>query len=366
MAVEQFLFEAYRRHIEEGIAAHEKKDFKEARYRYLMAARYLLKLAKCGDASLQAVRHKQAEKLVAAAEQVEKASPPSAIPAAEDGSVEPSRWRVTPKEKIRLDDVKGLDDVKAAIRRRIVYPFLHPEVAGRYRKRTGGGVLLYGPPGTGKTMLARAVAGEVEAAFYSVRSSDIMSKWVGDAEKNMRALFGDASKEQRAVIFLDEVEALVSTRGKGSTVMDRLIPEFLSLVDGVEGRNANLLLLGATNRPWDMDEAALRPGRFDELICVPPPDAPARFAILKKELDGVPMAADVDLEALANRLDDYTGADIVGLVQRMTDLPYEREIANGEKQVLTVADVERAIAVSRPSVTRKMLERFRQFEANRE
>ena len=117
-----------------------------------------------------------------------------------------------------------------------------------------------------------------------------MSKWVGDAETNMRALFDQAAKQELAVIFFDEIEALVSRRGKDSAVMDRLIPEFLSLVDGVEGRRGSVLLLGACNRPWDMDEAALRPGRFNELIYVGPPDATARAAILAKELEGVPVA----------------------------------------------------------------------------
>lgn len=366
MAVEQFLFETYRRHMEEGIAAHERKDLREARYRYLMAARYLLELARRGDASLGDIRKKQAERLIAAAGQVEKEAPPPALGEAEGAAAEASRWRVTPREKIRLEDVKGLEDVKAVIRRRIVYPFLHPEVAGRYGKRAGGGVLLYGPPGTGKTMLARAVAGEVDAAFYSVRSSDIMSKWVGDAEKNMRGLFDAAGREERSVVFMDEVEALVGKRGRGSTVMDRLIPEFLSLVDGVEGDRGRILLLGATNRPWDMDEAALRPGRFDELIYVPPPDAEARHAIIEKELEGVPMDGDMNLVELAEHLEGFTGADLVGLVQRMTDLPYEREIRTGEQQILTRDDLEQAVKSSRPSVTRKMLARYEKFGATGE
>jgi SpoVK/Ycf46/Vps4 family AAA+-type ATPase len=373
MATESFLFETYKRHLESAVEAHEGGKGGDARFHYLMAAKYLLALAEKGDTSFKKMRKEQAERLLAAAERVKKVRPSSGgvgsagmIPADEDEErADASKWRLEKRPDIRLDDVKGLEDVKSAIRRRIIYPFVHPEVAGRYKKKTGGGVLLYGPPGTGKTMLARAVAGEVEAAFFSVRSSDIMSKWVGDAEKNMRELFEAATSDDRAVVFMDEIEALVSRRGRGSTVMDRLIPEFLSIVDGVEGRKGAVLLLGATNRPWDMDDAALRPGRFDELVYVGPPDVTAREAILRHELEGVPLEDSVDVAALAARLEDFTGADIVGLVQRMTDLPYEREIRTGEKQAVHPDDIEKALAKSRPTVNERMMKRFEKFEGDR-
>jgi SpoVK/Ycf46/Vps4 family AAA+-type ATPase len=373
MATDTFLFETYKRHLESAVEAHEAGKGSDARFHYLMAAKYLLALAEKGDASFKKTRKEQAERLLVAAEKVKKTKVPSKgggpagkIPADEDDEkADASKWQLEKRPSIKLDDVKGLEDVKSAIRRRIIYPFIHPEVAGRYKKKTGGGVLLYGPPGTGKTMLARAVAGEVEAAFFSVRSSDIMSKWVGDAEKNMRELFDAATAADRSVIFMDEIEALVSRRGRGSTVMDRLIPEFLSIVDGVEGRKGAVLLLGATNRPWDMDEAALRPGRFDELVYVGPPDAVAREAILRNELGGVPIDESIDVTALAARLEDFTGADIVGLVQRVTDFPYEREIRTGEEQMVGPDDVEQAVAKSRPTVNEKMLRRFDEFEGDR-
>jgi len=376
MATDSFLFETYKRHLESAVKAHEADRGGEAHFHYLMAAKYLLALAEKGEASFKQMRKEQAERLIAAAERVKaKPSAPSrksgrsrgpAISAADDAeAADSSRWLLDKRPELRLEDVKGLEDVKATIRRRIIYPFIHPEVAGRYKKKTGGGVLLFGPPGTGKTMLARAVAGEVEATFFSVRSSDIMSKWVGEAEKNMRELFSEARSHERSVVFMDEIEALVSRRGRGSTVMDRLIPEFLSVVDGVEDKSGAVLLLGATNRPWDMDEAALRPGRFDELVYVPPPDAVAREAILRKELEGVPLEEGLDPAAIAARLESYSGADIVGLVQRMTDLPYEREIRTGEKQLVTAEDVVAALERSRPTANSKLLKKFDSFVADR-
>ncbi len=373
MAAESFLFETYKRHLEEGVSAHEAGRAKDARFHYLMAAKYLLAVAEKGEPAFRKMRKEQAERLIAAADAAKEKKPAGGkgrrgpIAADEEEEAEKSKWRLERRPSLRLDDVHGLEEVKGAVRRRIIYPFVHPEVAGRYKKQIGGGILLYGPPGTGKTMLARALAGEVEAAFFSVRASDIMSKWVGDAEKNMRGLFEEASKEERAVVFMDEVEALVSKRGRGSTVMDRLIPEFLSLVDGVEGKDTGgaILLLGATNRPWDMAEASLRPGRFDELIYIGPPDAPAREAILRHEFEGVPVEPDVDIAVLASLLNGFSGADMVGLVQRVTDYPYEREIATGEKQRVTLEDVERGVRRSTPSITTKMLQRFEKFERER-
>jgi len=210
-------------------------------------------------------------------------------------------------------------------------------------------------------MIARAIACELDATFMSVKCSDIMSKWVGSAEKHIRELFATARNCPRCVVFMDETESIVAKRGSGSTVMNRVIPEFLGQVDGLEKRENMLLLLGATNRPWDMDKAALRPGRFDELIYVPLPDEEARLKMLEINFKDVPKYEDIDLSELASRLAGYSGADIKGFAEAATDYPYQRQIETGEEQIVTTDDVEKALQRVRPSVDAKMLARYEKY-----
>lgn len=379
----RFLFDTYKQHHDEGIAAHRAGDYPQARMHYLMAAKYLCAMAKEGEAEFKQERLKKAQRLIEIAKELEGAEAQRhkgtegqrgkgakgrpAVPVAGDEDEEPQgdRWIVSDPPKTSFDDVAGLEDVKWVINLRVIYPLRHPEATSRFRKRAGGGVLLYGPPGTGKTMIARAIACELDAAFFSVKCSDIMSKWVGTAEKNIKELFSSARRRERSVIFMDETEAIVSKRGGGSTVMDRVIPEFLAQVDGLEKRENMLLLLGATNRPWDMDEAALRPGRFDEMIYVPLPDRPARLKILELNLQGVPMAADVTLDELAECLDGYSGADIKGFTAVVTDYPYQRQIETGQEQTVTKEDVAQALGRVKPSVNDKMLARYEQYRRDR-
>lgn len=386
----QFLFDTYRQHHDEGIAAHRAGDYPRARMHYLLAAKYLCAMAKEGEAQFKEDRLKKVQRLIEIAKELEGAEaqrgkgtkggraadgwdsvrrsaggPTVSTAGDEDEEERGERWIVSDPPKTSFDDVAGLEDVKKVINLRVIYPLRHPEATTRFRKRAGGGVLLYGPPGTGKTMIARAIACELDAAFFSVKCSDIMSKWVGTAEKNIKELFTAARRKERSVIFMDETEAIVSRRGGGSTVMDRVIPEFLAQVDGLEKREKMLLLLGATNRPWDMDEAALRPGRFDEMIYVPLPDKPARLKILELNLQDVPMAADVALDELADRLDGYSGADIKGFIAVVTDFPYQRQIETGQEQIVTPGDVENAAKRVRPSVDAKMLARYEAYRQNR-
>jgi len=225
----------------------------------------------------------------------------------------------------------------------------------------GGGVLMYGPPGTGKTMMAKAIATELDAPFYNVRCSDIMSKWVGEAEQNLNALMDQARERTPSVIFLDETEALISRRGGRSTVMNRLIPEFLAQIDGVTSDQGGLLLLGATNRPWDLDPAALRHGRFGEHIYVGLPDAPARRFILEKALEGIPQSDALDLDDMAQRTEGMTGADLQGLVARMIDPAYDEAMSSGEPVAVNAGHVDTAIEASRPSVSAKDLARHEKF-----
>jgi transitional endoplasmic reticulum ATPase len=364
MSSAEFFLRNFETHKAKGLAAHRAGELRAARTNLLKAAEYLYLLAAKSNEPLRSTRKANAAKLLAMARKL----PAGAKPATDSGHVSAteaaSRWIITKKPGVSFDDVAGLDDVKSEIRRLVIYPFTHPDATERFAKQAGGGVLLYGPPGTGKTMIAKAIATEIDAPFLSVRCSDVMSKWFGEAEKNLRALFDEARAQTRAVVFLDEVEAIVAKRGQGSTVMDRVIPEFLSQLDGLGSDASCLLLLGATNRPWDIDEAALRAGRFGRTIYVGLPDLAARRAIVEMKLEDIPIADDVDLDELAELLDGYSGADIAGprgVLDTATDFPYERAIAGDDDARLTRDDILAALEAVKPTVSQTMLERYNAF-----
>jgi len=370
--IQQFYLDTFQRLYKRGLEAYRSGDLKRARTDLLRSAEMLLKLAAGSSGRLRSTRKAKAHQILELAKSIDPKGGPRAagkrpIQAGEDQESEEGgeKWIVATVPDVRMADVAGLEDVKAAIQKRVIYPFKHPEITRKYRKRAGGGVLLYGPPGTGKTMIAKAIANEVGATFFAVKCSDIMSKWVGEAEQNLKRLFDAARAEERAVVFMDETEAIVSRRGGGSTVMNRVIPEFLSQVDGLQGQRGGLLLLGATNRPWDMDEAALRPGRFDERIYVPLPDLAARRKILADALAGIPLAEGIDVDAVAADTEGYSGADLVALCEAAKDRPYEREIQTGVPQRLEIEDLHEAIESVRPSVSRRQLKRYETFRLGR-
>ncbi|MCY3018345.1 MAG: ATP-binding protein [Planctomycetota bacterium] len=379
--IQQFYLDIFERYHQRGLEAYRGGDAGTARRSFLKAAEVLFKLAAGSAGELQRVRKEKAQKLLDLAKSIDPDAPVKAAkgaapargsgksPAAaevDEGEGGGDQWIISSLPDVKMDEVAGLEDVKSVIRKRVIYPFQHPDVSRKYRKQAGGGVLLYGPPGTGKTMMAKAIAAEIDATFFSVKCSDIMTKWVGEAEKNLKRLFDAARQHPRAVVFMDETEAIVAKRGGDSTVMNRVIPEFLAQVDGLQGQHSGLLLLGATNRPWDMDEAALRPGRFGELIYVTLPDQPARHQILAAALKGIPLAEEIDVTALAGETDGYSGADLVALCEIAKDGPYEREIQTGVGQRLEVEDVAAAKQRVRPSVSKAQLARYSRFQETRQ
>ena len=278
-----------------------------------------------------------------------------------------TEWIVFEKPDLRLSDVAGLEDVKEQIKIRMIYPFTHPALAERFGVKKGGGILLYGPPVTGKTMLAKAVAGEIEAAFYTVQPSDIMSKWVGEAEQNIAKLFSGARKHERAIIFIDEVESLIPKRsGSYSTVMQRVVPQILSEMEGFSSGKESakaLLFMGATNEPWALDEAVLRPGRFDEKVYVPLPDFEARLEILFFHLKDKPLSPDISLEEIAQMLEGFSGADIRHICEKACDIPFVESVKTGEERDVEKRDLLSVIQHVSPSVSARSLEKFRKFTA---
>jgi len=274
-----------------------------------------------------------------------------------------SDWLVSEKPSVGFEDIAGLEDVKDEIRIKMIYPFGHPELAKRYGIATGGGVLLFGPPGTGKTMIAKAIAHEIDAAFYVVSAAQMLSKWVGEAEQNIRKLFVAAKAQPRSVIFLDEAEALVPRRKHdSSSVMQRVVPQILQELEGFErgGENA-LLFVGATNKPWMLDEAVLRPGRFDAKIYVGLPDALARFRLLEIYFGDRPMAEDVDFGGLCDRLEGYSGADIKNIAQQAAQRPFMEAVGGKEPRPIHAADLIAVLEQTKPSVHSADLVRYEKF-----
>jgi SpoVK/Ycf46/Vps4 family AAA+-type ATPase len=372
----RFYLEQFSEHKKRGLAAVRAGKPGQGRYHLLKAAEYLYRLAEKSSGTLRETRKTNAKQLIEMAKKLKGARAGGKYKGIEvaagshpldtrEGKEEPSRWLVVDRPQVKFSDVAGLEEAKRAVMRMVIYPFKHPETASRFRKRAGGGVLLYGPPGTGKTLFASAIAGELQvAAFFSARCSDIMSKWVGEAEQNIAELFAQARSYRTAVIFMDEVEAIIGKRDTTSTVMKRVIPEFLQQWQGLKDEKVPLLLLGATNRPWDLDDASLRPGRFDRLIYVDLPDAEARLQILESNLTGVPMAG-VDLRGLASGLEGYSGADVVAICLRAIDAAFERQIATRQDTEVMMTDLLSAAHEVKPSVTEKMLARFRNFKEGR-
>ena len=250
--------------------------------------------------------------------------------------------------------------MKENIRLKMLYPFEHPELAQKFGINAGGGVLLYGPPGTGKTMLAKATAGEIDATFFRISPADVLSKWVGEAEQNIKKLFDAAAGEKRAIIFIDEIEALVpARRDEGSSVMQRVVPQILQGMEGFDEKAVSpILFMGATNVPWQLDPAVLRPGRFDEKVYIPLPDLAARRKILEIYLGRRPVADDVDLDSLATELDGYSGADIKYICDRAATVPFLRSVAQGQEEAISLAILRDVLADTGRSVTGEMLRRF--------
>lgn len=261
-----------------------------------------------------------------------------------------STWLDSPREVVRFADVGGHEGIKDKIRKKIILPMQKPGLFARFRKKAGGGVLLYGPPGCGKTLLARATAGECNYTFLNVQISDVLDMYVGESERKLAALFEKARQAAPAVLFFDEVEALGAkrTHGRDSNTA-KLVSQFLAEMDGFASRNDNLLILGATNVPWAIDPAFRRPGRFDRVLFVPPPDRGAREAILHIHLDKRPLASNLDIAAIAAKTSSFSGADLQNLVETAVDLAIEATITTGRETALQQGHLLEALAEVKPT-----------------
>jgi transitional endoplasmic reticulum ATPase len=265
-------------------------------------------------------------------------------------TIQPSALREVVLEvpNVKWTDIGGLEAVKQELMEAVEWPLKYPEVFRRLGIRPPRGILLYGPPGTGKTLLAKAVATESQANFISVKGPEVLSKWVGESEKAVREIFRKARETAPCIIFFDELDSIAPRRGfhTDAGVTDRIVNQLLTEMDGIQSLKG-VVVLGATNRPDILDPALLRPGRFDRVLYVPPPDKAARLAIFKIHTREMPLDEDVDLDILASVTEGYTGADIEAVVREAAMLA-ARENINAQK--VSMRHFEKALLKIKPSV----------------
>lgn len=253
------------------------------------------------------------------------------------------------KPNIGFNEVGGMEKVKKEIELKIIKPLEHAEMYKTYGKKIGGGILLYGPPGCGKTFIAKATAGEINANFINVGLSDILDMWIGQSEKNLHQIFEKARYNAPCVLFFDEIDALGASRSDMRQSSGRhIINQFLMELDGVENDNDGVLILGATNTPWNLDSAFRRPGRFDRIIFVPPPDEQAREEIIKLKMEGKP-AADIDFEKIAKKTKDFSGADIEAIIDIAIEEKLSASFSDGIPKPIETKDLLKAVNIHKAS-----------------
>ena len=251
---------------------------------------------------------------------------------------------------LTLNDVGGMTEAKRAIELQFFGPLRHPELREAFGKPLGGSLLMYGPPGCGKSFIARAIAGEMGAAFLSVTVADVLDMYIGVSESNMHELFLMARRRAPIVLFFDELDAIGMRRhaDRGSQATRNTTVQLLTELDGVNSYNEGVYVLAATNRPWDLDTALRRPGRFDRSVLVLPPDEEARYAIFWHHLKNRPISG-IDLAWLAQHSDGLTGADIAGVCDQATEAALAESMRTEQVRMITMRDLQRVLRRTRPS-----------------
>jgi SpoVK/Ycf46/Vps4 family AAA+-type ATPase len=286
----------------------------------------------------------------------ERAAPPAASTA---NDADERAWLVE-RPETTFADVGGMDDLKDEIRMKILLPLEQPELFSAYGKKAGGGILLFGPPGCGKTHLARATAGEAKCGFLAVGIHEVLDMWMGQSEKKLHSLFEQARRRAPCILFFDEVDALGASRSDlRQSALRTTINQFLAELDGMQAKNEGVLVLAATNAPWQIDPAFRRPGRFDRVLFVPPPDDAARAAVVRVLLRGKPAGA-VDAEQVAKRTKGWSCADLAGAVDAAVEAKLRAALKGGARSAITT-DALLAALTSRQPTTGEWLQTARNF-----
>ncbi len=267
----------------------------------------------------------------------------------DDSFVDEDGIKFLKKPDTSFKDIGGMEPIKNEIALKIIKPLEHKELYKAYGKKIGGGILLYGPPGCGKTHLARATAGEIKANFINVGINDILDMWIGNSEKNLHEIFETARRNTPCVIFIDEIDALGANRNDVNKTTGRtVINQFLAELDGLDADNEGILIIGATNAPWYLDPAFRRPGRFDRIIFVSPPDIEAKAAIFDIQLRNKP-TENIDNTALAKAAKDFSGADIKAAIDMAIESKLESAFVDGIPKPLTTKDILKTVKKMKPS-----------------
>ena len=376
-----FYSDKKREHVAAAEAALHSGNQRKAAQSMAKAALCSLELAERCSGKIAAWHRVEANEWVDLAVEIQtRVCKPQETPKAEPkfaGSAKPLRvpvheakleasedWLITEKPTTRLADVAGMDEVKRKLQEMVIVPLRHPEKARQWGVQAGGGILLYGPPGTGKTTLGKAVAGELDADFFYATGAQLRSKWHGESEQKLRKLILAARSRPISVLFLDDLDGLLPRRGGNSVVDNRIVVEFLNQIGGFSESKNTLLLLGATNKPWEIDEGVFRTGRFDEKIFVGLPDTIAREFLVKRHLASAPVANDVNATNLATVLEGYTGSDIVAILQSSKRAGFRRSL-EGDSNALTLADIENARRTIPASVTPTLMKDYDKFARER-
>ena len=358
--------------IDAGTGALGRKDRNTAAQKYAQAAEALFQRAKdCHDPKEKTMLARRAQQLLRTIRTIRNLADdepdPSPMGGAPAGAVVSSSEGPRLKNSLTFDDVAGLEEVKETLRLRLIYPLRHPEKLAQYGLRAGGGLLLYGPPGTGKTMIAKALAGELDLPFMAIKPSEILSKWFGESAQKLAALFEEARQyASGAIIFVDEIDSIGASRNQANSSEGsrRLLTQLLQELDGVQGRDSGLLFLAATNEPWLLDTALLRPGRFDERCLVPLPDLPAREVLLQLQLRNCWLTEDVDFASLARQTERFSGADLMCLCERAKQIPFREAVLQGTDRPICQNDLREALQSVQPSISRELVKKFDDYEAN--
>ncbi len=309
--------------VQQGTDAEEQSP-NAARYFFIEAAALLVEASKCApDFEAKKESLELANQLYIRSQKTESGESPQQFTSS----------------TVNFRDIAGMDAVKEEIRLKLIAPLKYPDVFAKFGKQVGGGILMYGPPGCGKSLLAEATAGEAGVPFFHVKASSLKSKYVGETEKNIAKLFEEARKHEAAILFFDEFEALGADRNNTTFSYEKnFVSQLLTELDGVGAKNQRLLVIAATNLPWEIDLALRRDGRFGSVIFIPPPDAAARTEMLQMMLKSCP-TKEIDIDSLMRMTEGFSGAEIHGLVERAKEIPLKEFIKTNKLRPVQQEDL---------------------------